>query len=261
MSDRQRLILERYEALTATELGTVLCDDLKADGNRELDAETLLCVMQLYAQKQTDKPLKTAQEAYAEFCRDYMPQSASEHSSKIHRHKTRWWRYMTTAAAVVTLIMCAGLGVRGWVVKGGQLVYRQDHGILLVQGAYREGTKGHVRRIAEESFPQWIPEGYECAQTDWDSDTYNTVYYRGDPAQGDCLSICYQAVTLGSAMRFYKDPEQAKVITHDGTKFYLYTNGPVTGAVGSFGGMVVSVNGKLSDEEMIRLVKSMHLSQ
>lgn len=248
-----------YEQMTAEELAALLRRDLEAEPGSGLDDETLLHVMQLYAGK-TDKPPKTAREAFAEFQQDYLSQgedSATRDEAELHRRKTRRWRFVTTSAAVVTLVLCAGFCVRAGVFKGGQPTFCQNRDSLVVSGACGKDGTASVREIARQCFPQWLPEGYECVQNRWSDEFCAAVYYRGEMSQEDCLTVSVQAIGANQNVRFYKDPESAKTFTHDGVSFYLYHNAQWTGAVGCTDGVLISVNAKASEEEMLRIVRSM----
>ena len=275
MSDQRKLTenaRRQYDQMTAQELEALIRADLEAEDSSGLDSETLLYVLQLYARLRPDQSPKTAQEAFAEFRRDYklrengqfaVKQELSDRNcaSEMHRQRTKSWRYITTAVAMVTLVLFAGLCVRAGVYKGGQAVYRQNRDCLWVSGTYSEIAEGQVLQTAKMCFPQWLPEGYECVQTRWNDEVYTTVYRKGDPTGEDCLTVTFQALRPAGRLKLYKNPEPAKGFTHDTVRFYLYTNTQWHCAVGCVDGVVFSIRGKVSDEEILRMVQSMELNE
>lgn len=268
MSDERELSrhdFRDYEQMSAEELAAVLRADAEADSNSELDSETLLYVMKLYARRQKDKPVKTAQEAFASFRRDYLPRvnepSVWTEEVLIAKPpaKIKRWLPLTAAAAVLVLVLGVGTVGNSHLSKGGKPTYWQTRDYLVVSGNYNAEAVQNISEYAQQWYPQWLPEGYELTYTREDDESCGALYHYGAVAQEDSLNVTFRTLKASGAIRFSKNPEAAETFVHDGVRFYLYTNMERNCAVGCLDGIVISVNAKIPQEEIIRIVESMQL--
>lgn len=264
MSEPCEMIQDRfglYEHMAAEELESVLRDDLEAGNDSQLDSETLLYVMQLYARKQK-KPPKTAQEAYAEFCRDYLPDVhtlSEEGQFCCYRKKIRKWRLATSGAAILALLLGLGLCGGALVPRMGRPTCHQTRDFLTVRGAQSQQVITDLEEIARRCSPQWLPDGYEPVDAHRDGEYCSTVYCRGEPEREDTITVIFQTVGAGQRIQFQKDAASAGMMLHNGVRVYRYTNGQWNCALGCFDGILFQLTAKLSDEEMLRILTSMEI--
>ena len=270
MSDQKTLTeshFQEYDQMTAEELAAVLRADAASDSASELDSETLLYVINLYAQRRTDRPTKTAREAFADFQRDYLPR-AEVSSAWLEEvpvlpkgpSKTRRWLSLV-AAAVLILVLGMGTFAHSQLSGGGKPVYRQNRDCLTVSDNFSSRTEPDIPKLAQAWYPQWLPEGYQLLRTSVNADHYNRLYHRSATDEEDNLNISFTALHSGQRMRFYKNPEVAKPFVCQGVSFYLYTNVDQHCAVGCLDGVVISVSGKISEGQILQILASMPLGE
>jgi hypothetical protein len=84
-------LISRYDTMTTRQLEDLLRAD--ADGNGNLDTDSLFCIMELLAARQAPEARSTA-EAYAEFREEYMPRQEK---------KGKRWIFLGVAAAVAAI--------------------------------------------------------------------------------------------------------------------------------------------------------------
>ncbi len=257
-----------YDRMSEEELASILRSDLETE-DTDLDMETLLYVMELYAQRQTVKPSKTAEEAYADFRKNYLLSDSISHSHDqetefmIRKRKTklRKRRAVAASAAVLALILGVGMGVHSRHTSTWRPVYRHYRNYLVLTGNYGHEHTKNIPDLARKWYPQWLPEGYEQVRELHNDENYMVLYQRGERCEEDTLNIDLDALICGETIKFYKNPDAAERFEHDGTVFYIYSNYERNCAVGCRDGVVISVNGKISKEELIRIIESMPLSE
>ena len=258
-----------YDRMSEEELASVLCADLETEEDTGLDMETLLYVMELYAQRQTVKPPKTAEKAYADFRKNYLLSNGVSHSHdqetefmiRIRKTKLRKRRAVAVSAAVLILILGVSMGVHSRHTSTWRPVYRHYRDYLVLTGNYGHEHTQNIPDLASKWYPQWLPEGYERIREMHSDEKYMAHYQRGETWEEDTLNIDFDALTRGETIKFYKNPEAAERFEHDGTVFYVYSNYERNCAVGCRDGVVISVNGSISEEELIRIIESMPLSE
>lgn len=256
-----------YDRMSEEELACVLRADLWEEAG--LDMETLLYVMELYAQRQAVKPPKTAEEAYADFRTKHLISGGvsdsydqeTEFMIKKRKAKLRKRRAVAVAAAVLALVLGAGMGVHSRQTSTWRPVYRHHRDCLVLTGNYGHEHTEHVPDLAHKWYPQWLPEGYERVRELHSDEKYMVHYQRGETWEEDTLNINFDALTRGETIKFYKNPEAAERFEHDGTVFYVYSNYERNCAVGCRNGVVISVNGKMTRAELLRIIQSMPLSE
>lgn len=250
-----------YDRMTGEELESVLRADLEAE-EAALDMETLLYVMELYAQWQTVQPPKTVEEAYAAFLQNHLAHE-NERMISIRERKARLRkrRAVAVSAAVLALILGVGMGVHSRHTSTWRPVYRHHRDYLVLTGNYGHEHTQNIPDLAHKWYPQWLPEGYERIRELHSDEKYMAHYQRGETWEEDTLNIDFDALTCGETIKFYKNPEAAEPFEHDGTVFYVYRNYERNCAVGCRDGVVISVNGKMTRAELLRLIQSMPLSE
>lgn len=250
-----------YDRMTEEELESVLRADLEAE-EAALDMETLLYVMELYAQRQTVKPPKTVEEAYAAFLQNHLKHENERMISiKMRKARLRKRRAVAVSAAVLALILGVGMGVHSRHTSTWKPVYRHHRDYLVLTGNYSHEHTKDIPALACKWYPQWLPEGYERIRELHSDEKYMAHYQRGETWEEDTLNIDFDALTRGETIKFYKNPEAAERFEHDGTVFYVYSNYERNCAVGCRNGVVISVNGKMTRAELLRMIESMPLSE
>lgn len=260
--------LSEYDNMTVEELTAVLREDLEAEDRSGLDDDTLFYVIQLYARK-TDKPPKTAQEAYAVFLQDYLPKGAAPRLRKRalkrmndaakRQFKLKRWRAMTVVLTVMVVVLAASITVSSRHTTSWEPVYRQERDYLILSGNHSFENTVNVPPLARQWYPRWLPEGYERIRNLHNTGHYLNHYQRRQSSEDDTLNINFDALTAGEVIRYFKNPDAAKQFEHGGVEFYLYTNMNRSCAVGCLDGIVIFVEGKISEEEVLRIVRSMPL--
>ena len=255
---------QEYEQMTAEELAAVLREDAEAVPGSVLEDETLLYVMRLYAQRQKKKPAKTAQEAFADFRRDYLPRvnepSVWMKETRLPKPavKLKRWLPLTAAAAALALVLGVGTLARPQLSKCGKPVYWQSRDYLMVGGNYNAAAARNILEFTKRRFPQWLPEGYELTGTIRDTQNGGVVYTYGSDTD-ERLIITFQARGESNVSRFCKNPGPSETLVHDGVVFHLFSNMEHNCAVGCVDGVVIAVTAKVSQEEIIRIIESMQL--
>lgn len=109
-NNRREQLLAKYEAMTTEQLQQLLRLDSEAPEGEGTDTEELLCAMEVLSGR--SKNGRTAQESWESFQRNYLPLDEEmpplELSGK-KKQKTQWWRPLAAVAAVLVLIVSAGV--------------------------------------------------------------------------------------------------------------------------------------------------------
>lgn len=263
--DLKQIHSQTYEQMTAEELAAVLRADAEADSSSALDDETLLYIMRLYAQRQEEKPAKTAQEAFAAFQRDYLPRVnepsvwTEEELIPKPTAKIKRWLPLTAAAAALALVLGVGTIANSHLLKDSRPTYWQNGDYLVVSGNYNAAAARNISDFTEHWYPEWLPEGYELSGISGDGKSCHALYQNGMTTEVSCLSITFQVLNASGVARFSKNPGNSKTVVHDGVQFHLYTNMGRNCAVGYLKGIVIYIDAPVSHEEIVRIIESMQL--
>ncbi len=109
-NNRREQLLAKYEAMTTEQLQQLLRLDSEAPEGEGTDTEELLCAMEVLSGR--SKNGRTAQEAWESFQRNYLPLDEEMPETELlgkKKQKTQWWRPLAAVAAVLVLIVSAGV--------------------------------------------------------------------------------------------------------------------------------------------------------
>lgn len=243
--------LSLFDQMSEEELAHILRADLAESNGSGLDTDTLLYVMELYAGRQTTKPPRSARDSYAAFRRQQGV------TAKKRDCRPKVWRQAWIIMAAMALILVLGPSAYSNKVTTWKPIYQhhRDYRVLVCNSGHEQPVDIPV--LAQQWYPRWLPEGYERVSEIWDDQEYINFYQFSNGGEFDTLIIRFGAITSGQRRHYFKNPEPTERLEHDGVEFYLYTNMQRNCAVGCLDGVVISVEGQISREELIRIIQSM----
>lgn len=180
--NRSQETYANYDSMTDEELEELLRLDAGAPEGDELDAETLLYIMGLLADRRKNNKItgKTAQESFESFKRNYLNEDEHIVSTPAKKKVTpsmRWLRRLTAVAAVLAVILLGSVtikasGITLWeaVVTWAQETFHFGSG---EQGEPNANNIREYDSLAEALavmerktalVPTWIPDGYELTE-------------------------------------------------------------------------------------------------
>lgn len=270
--------LSRFDGMTTEELLEILREDAKKTDTTEEEAELILDVLQVYAQRKKDEPRKTPEEAYEIFKRDYLPfaQSAQicaefEKKAKTNGPKCPVFRRIlrplaTMAAALALVVGCAltarsfGIDIVEPIVKWTSDLFYFDHTVNTEPAANERETdelsSGDLKRMV----PEWIPEGYELAYETWEDESWFTGYVAVYQRGGKEMVVSFQKVDGVTTDLYMKSAGEVVEYRSRGLTFYLFDNLNRSNVVWNIDGIACSIGGELTYDQLKMMVDSIDFS-
>ena len=269
--------ISRYDSMSTEELQEILRKHAHGELDTEPDTDELFEIMEvLSARRQQQEPqaFRSDEEALAEFRQHYMPKEKEDVKPKVIRFPNRMLKTVAAVLAVVimfavgTSITAKAFHVDIW-SKFANWTKEIFQFADLPQGTkpgnpekeYNAELKSLQNTLAEHAIkeklvPTWMPEGYISK----DLQIMRTPRVRNISAtyeKNDERLIIKIRQTIGvQAPQVEKNDDLLEVYVVDGVKYYIFSNTETLNAAWSIGEFECIITGKITLEEMKKMIDS-----
>lgn len=263
-----------YDSMTDEELEELLRLDAGAPEGDELDAETLLYIMGLLADRRKNSNItgKTAQESFESFKRNYLNEDEHIVSTPAKKKVTpsmRWLRRLTAVAAVLAVILLGSVTIKasGITLWEAVVTWAQE---TFHFGSGEQGEPAGDRKLQHTSLqeaiaimekktdlvPTWIPEGYELTEIHVAENPmrrkYVAVYQIGEKY----LKITVQSYLNGYPEQIEQSEGYADIIAINEVKYYIAENNNLIRVAWINGSYECYISGELTVEQLTKMINS-----
>ena len=271
--------ISRYDSMSTEELQEILRKHAHGELEAEPDTQELFEIMEVLSvrrQKEDPQAFRSDEEAYAEFCEHYMPEENREARSKAIRFPNR---FLKTAAAALAVVLIVALGTSvtaqalhvdiwgkfaTWTKEIFQFADTQT-GTMATEPekeydaelkSLQDAMGKHM--ITEKLVPTWLPVGYvnKDLQVMDSPRVLNISAVFDKNGERLIIKICQ---TIGvPAEQVEKNDDLLEVYVVDGVEYYIFSNTETLQAAWSIGEFECGISGKITLEEMKRMIDSIN---
>ena len=279
MRGSERRDYSRFEKLSTEELRNILRQDSMLDEGDASDTEGILAISAILSEREQKEAPVDVDSAWAAFQKEYRPFTDPEPLYALdtkddveHRARSRRPRFMKRLiglAAVIALILAMGTvtayargyDLFGYVAKWSRDTFRFVNAEKTTVPFYNLSGTLSVDGITEQVVPKWLPEGYGEDHAQREEGPLYVKYvsrcYIGENTLRMTVSH-YNSEYHGN--RIYEtDPTvPPEIYEAGGVENYLMMNGGYWRALWRVGDLECSILGKVSLDEMKRIVDSIY---
>ena len=269
--------ISQYDSMSTEELQEILRKHAHGELDTEPDTDELFEIMEVLSvrrQQQEPQAFRSDEEALAEFRQHYMPKEKEEYKPKVIHFPNRILK-MVAAVLAVVLILALGTSVTAetlqidiwgklanWTkeifqftdMRDGTMATNPEKEYNAELKSLQDALNGF--ELMENLVPTWMPEGYICK----DLKVVETPRVRNISAvyekEGSELIIKIRQTIGVPAPQVEKNDDFLEVYVVDGVEYYIFSNTETLQAVWSIGEFECGISGKITLEEMKRMIDS-----
>ena len=270
-----RAEFSHYDSMTTEELQVILRKHANGELQTEPDTDELYYIMEVLARRreeQDPQAFRSDEEALAEFRKHYMPKEKK--AAKVIKFPSRGLKAVAAVLAVV-IIFAVGTSITAkafhidiW-SKFANWTKEIFQFTDLPQGTKPENPEKEYNAelkslqdalndnaVKEKLAPTWMPEGYKSI----DLQVMRTPRVRNISAvyeKNDEQLIIKIRQTIGvQAEQVEKNDDLLEVYVVDGVEYYIFSNTETLNAAWSIGEFECIITGKITLEEMKKMIDS-----
>ena len=269
--------ISRYDSMSTQELQEILRKHAHGELDTEPDTQELYEIMEvLSVRRQNESPqaFRSGEEAYAEFCKQYMPKKNAVARSKVIQFPNR---ILKTVAAVLTVVLILAVStsitaealhfdiwgkLANWTKDIFQFTNVTDGSTPPFPEKENNAELKSLQdvlgqhKVIEKLVPTWLPEGY----INKDLQVMNSprvlnisAIYEKDGSEL-IIKICQ---TIGvQADQIEKSEDLLEIYTANGVEYYIFSNNASLQVAWSVGEFECVIGGKLTLEETKAMINS-----
>lgn len=261
----------QFDGMTTEELEDILRADAALPDGEETDTDKLFYIMEVLAERKSNDPgdiHRSAEEAYASFRQNYLPDSESEEQKAPAAKRVlpaglvRVFRTAAAVAAVAAIVFCgtmaayaSGVDVWGAVAKWTKDTFHFENAVI------PGNTESDVQKTEEEllaMLPAWIPDGFEMVEKRCEDLTEYfmvfTCYRNGE----DTITVWIGQDKNGHTNWMEKDAEPVEVYESNGVLCYLFEDIGCVTAAWKTEDYACTIVGDISRDEVKKMIDSMN---
>lgn len=249
--DRRERDFSKFDSMTTEALQQILRLDAMKPIGEESDTEELFYIMEVLADRRRNDSTftgKTAQQAFNDFQKYYMPEDAAQESAdavpevKI-KHSVLWLRRLGALAAALAIVFFTtltadafGFDLFGKVAKwSAEFFHFEGHEEpteisdpdMIDQVEYtslQEALDDY--KITQNLAPTWLPDGYALSEIDISENPYEKVVYSRYTGIKDNneISISIRQILIGSPLNIEKSDNLVEIYDSKGIAYYIVSN-------------------------------------
>lgn len=265
----------KYDSMETEALEEILWLDAQSPEGQESDAELLLYVMGVLAdRRRKNNAGPDVGKAWESFQQNYMPTGEEpevQPKKPAVRKKARWFRGLISAAAVLAVVICTAatadaLGFDIWrtVATWAQETFHFSTGKQMESEPVSEDRMQYDSlqelleqyEIASKVIPTWIPAGYEFFDIKIDETpmqkTLIAFYHNGNKK----IKISVRNYLEGRPEQVEKSEELLEIYEVSGISYYIFENYEQTQAVWTVDTVECYISGELTVEQIKLMIDS-----
>ena len=269
----------RYDEMTTEQLREILRKHAHGELEKEPDTEELFYIMEVLANRESENPekqIKSTEEAYATFVKHYAPEMAEDKPIPFPKRSaivSRWMKRVAVVAIVCVALTAAAVSAKAFAPDFWEKVACWTREIFRFEDV-TDGTEGKEPDIvnnaeldslrdaldqysgAQESVPNWIPEGYICTNVNVKETpkalSISAVYEKA----GEQLIIQIRQEFGSPPFQIEKNENLIEIYTVDGVDYYIFSNNKNLQTAWIVGEYECLIIGKLTLEDMRKVIDS-----
>ena len=266
-----------YDSLSTKELQEILRKHAHGELETEPDTDELYYIMEVLARRreeQDPQAFRPDEEALADFCKHYMPKEKSAVRPKVIRFPNR---FLKTVAAVLVAVLILAVGtsitaeafqidiwgkLASWTKEIFQFTDNPQETIAAdpekENNLELKSLQDALGQYAETEklVPTWLPEGYKNIDLKVMSTprvlNISAIYEKSD----ERLVIKIRQTIGAQAPQTEKNDDFLELHIVDGVEYYIFSNTETLQAAWSIGEFECIIGGKITLEEMKRMIDS-----
>ena len=274
---KNRAEFSHYDSMTTEELQEILRKHAHDELVTEPDTDELYYIMEVLARRREEEDpqaFRSNEEALADFRKNYMPKATQEGRTKVVRFPNRAFK-MVAAVLAIVLILVVGTSVTAealhvdiwgkfatWTKEifqftdtpQGTTAVNPEKDNSLELASLQAALDQH--EILEKIAPTWLPDDYvnidlKIAETPRVR-SIGAVYEKN----GTELIIKIRQTIGVPAEQVEKNDALLEIYVVDGVEYYIFSNMETLQAAWSIGEFECMIGGKITLEEMKRMIDS-----
>ena len=266
----------KYDAMSTEELNKILRQDFLNPGDELLDADAILYISGILAEREEDDLDYDTEAAWQSFRQQFIVSDTarpdvddmSSHAKSTNtrtksRSPIRALRILLIAAVITAVLVGAtyAAGILGWLPK-----WNSDHfSFAPVEETSNTGDcttleEALARHNAPPNIvPRYLPEGYEQVEFKYIPFQDSYVVFSCAYSNGvNSIQLSYTVFYTEDHRLFTKDDEQPEIYTVSEIDHYIMTNNNQHKTIWQNGNFECSLTGFKNREELIRAIDSMY---
>ena len=273
----KRAEFSHYDSMTTEELQDILRKHANGELQTEPDTDELYYIMEVLARRREEEnpqAFRSDEEALAEFRKHYLPKATQEGRTNVIRFPNRAFK-MVAAVLAVVIIFAVGTSITAkafhidiwskfanWtkeifqftdLPQGTAAANPEKENNLELKSLQNALAQ---EKVTEKLVPTWMPEGYKSK----DLKTVRTprvlnvssVYEK----EGSELIIKIRQTIGVQAPQVEKNDDFLELYVVDGVEYYIFSNTETLQAAWSIGEFECGISGKITLEEMKKMIDS-----
>ena len=269
----------RYDEMTTDQLREILRKHAHGELEKEPDTEELFYIMEVLASRESENPekqIKSTEEAYATFVKHYAPEMAKEEPILFPQRSAvaaRWMKRVAVVAIVCVALTTAAVSAKAFAPDFWEKVATWTREFFRFEDV-TDGTEGQEPDLEnnaeldslrdaldqyaglQESVPSWIPEGYICKDVNVKETpkalSISAVYEK----EGEQILIKIWQEFGTPPVQIEKNEDLIEIYTADGVDYYIFSNDKYMQTAWIVGEYECLIIGKLTMEEMEKVIDS-----
>ena len=269
----------RYDEMTTEQLREILRKHAHGELEIEPDTEELFYIMEVLANRESensDKQIKSTEEAYGTFVKHYAPEMAEEKPILFPKRSaiaSRWMKRVAVVTIVCVALTTAAVSAKAfapdfwekvacWTKEifrfedtingtGGQEPDKEDNielkSLLEVLDQYE---------VPRELVPTWIPEGYICISANGKNSPKALSIAASYEKDGTKLNFKIRKGFDSAPVQIEKNENLIEIYNADGVDYYIFSNNGTLQTAWIVGEFECLIGGKITMEEMKRIIDS-----
>ena len=266
-----------YDSMTTEELQEILRKHAHGELETEPDTDELYYIMEVLARRREEEDpqaFRSDEEALADFRKNYMPKATQAGRAKVVRFPNRAFRTVAAVLAIV-LVLAVGTSVTAeafqidiwgrfatWTKEIFQFTdMPQGTTAPNPEQEYNAELKSlqdalNDNELTEKLAPTWMPEGYKSKDLKSMISprvlNISAIYEKNETE----LVINIRQTIGVPAAKVEKNDELLEIHVVDGVEYYIFSNTETLQAAWSIGEFECIITGKITLEEMKKMIDS-----
>lgn len=265
----------KYDSMETEALEEILRLDAQSPEGQESDAELLLYVMGVLAdRRRKNNAGPDVGKAWESFQQNYMPTGEEpevQPKKPAVRKKARWFRGLISAAAVLAVVICTAatadaLGFDIWktVATWAQETFHFSTGEQMESEPTPEEQVDYTSlkdllaqyNIETNLVPSWIPEGYKLMNIRADETPKQLILLALYGNDSKVIKISVKSYLNGRPEQVEKSAELLEIYEVSGISYYIFENYDQTQAVWTVDTVECYISGELTVEQIKLMIDS-----
>lgn len=279
--DRRERDFSKFDSMTTEALQQILRLDAMKPTSEESDTEEIFYIMEVLADRRRNDSTftgKTAQQAFEDFQKYYMPEDAAQESAnEVPEHKCKpsvlWLRRLTAVAAALAIVFFTtltanafGFDLFGKVAKWSAEFFHFEVSpeVTIDPAANSKYDFSSLQQALDDSditqnlAPTWIPDDYSLAEIKV-SDTYREIVifsrYSNTHTNSE-LSITIRQILHGTPFSIEKSDDLVEIYTVNGIAYYIVSNQNMVCATWVVNEFECVISGNITIDELKAMIDS-----